>query len=191
MTATTQGLEELAIPDLSRRQANAVRIGTVMEVDPAGYRVRVKSGAIETDWIKWGLRRAKGTRSWSAPVVGEQVVMAAPSGDLRQAVVICAIPQDAAPPAGTTGDVDRTIYPDGAVVEYNHASHELLVTTGGTTVKASPSEIRLEVGGSSIVITSSAVTINSGGLTHNGKNVGSTHIHSGVTTGGGNTMGPV
>jgi hypothetical protein len=28
-------------------------------------------------------------------------------------------------------------------------------------------------------------------LTHNGKNIGSTHAHSGVTTGGGDTGAPV
>lgn len=36
-----------------------------------------------------------------------------------------------------------------------------------------------------------AVAITSGSLTHNGKNVGDTHVHGGVVIGGANTTGPV
>jgi len=38
--------------------------------------------------------------------------------------------------------------------------------------------------------TSGAVAITSSGLTHNGVNVGETHVHGGVQTGGANTIGP-
>ncbi len=39
--------------------------------------------------------------------------------------------------------------------------------------------------------TTGAVTISSTSLTHNGKNIGSTHVHSGVVSGGSNTGSPV
>ena len=159
MTATVDGIEALAQSDLARRQANTVRIGTVLEVDPAGNRVRVKSGGIETDWIKWTVRRAHGTRSWSAPAVGEQVVMASPSGDLRQAVVIGALPQDSQPPAGDTGDIDRTVYPDGTVVEYDHAAHQLQVILGPTTITADRTQLVLSSNGSSITIDASGIKL--------------------------------
>jgi len=41
------------------------------------------------------------------------------------------------------------------------------------------------------ITTSGAVAITSSALTHNGKNVGDTHVHSGVTIGGANTQAPV
>lgn len=159
MSATDSGLNELALPDLARRQANTVRVGTVMAVDPAGYRVRVKSGDIETDWLKWGVKRAMGTRSWHAPAVGEQVVLACPSGDLRQGVVLCAIPQDSAPPAGDTGDVERTVYPDGTVAEYDHAAHRLLWNLGPTKITADRSSLVLECNGSKITMDASGIKL--------------------------------
>lgn len=159
MTATTTGMDELALPDLARRQANTIRLGAVMAVDPAGYRVRVKSGAIETDWLKWGVKRAKGTRSWHAPEVGEQVVIACPSGDLRQGVVLCAIPQDAAPPAGDTGNVERTIYPDGTVAEYDHAAHRLLWNLGPTSITADRNSLVLSCNGSSITLSAAGIAL--------------------------------
>lgn len=159
MTATTGGIDELALPDLARRQANTIRLGAVMQVDPAGYRVRVKSGNIETDWLKWGVKRAKGTRSWHAPEVGEQVLFACPSGDLRQGVVLCAIPQDTAPPAGDTGDVERTVYPDGTVAEYDHAAHRLLWNLGPTSITADRSSLVLECNGSQIIMDAAGIRL--------------------------------
>lgn len=41
------------------------------------------------------------------------------------------------------------------------------------------------------ISTSGAVAITSTSLTHNGKNVGDTHVHGGVVVGGSNTTGPV
>lgn len=159
MSATTGGIDALALPDLERRQANTVRLGVVMAVDPAGYRVRVKSGNIETDWLKWGVKRAKGTRSWHAPEVGEQVVFACPSGDLRQGVVLCAIPHDAAPPAGDTGDVERTVYPDGTVAEYDHAAHRLLWDLGPTSITADRSSLVFDCNGSKIIMDAAGIRL--------------------------------
>jgi len=41
------------------------------------------------------------------------------------------------------------------------------------------------------IVTPGAVSITSASLTHNGKNIGATHEHSGVQTGGSNTGAPV
>lgn len=41
------------------------------------------------------------------------------------------------------------------------------------------------------IVTPGAVSITSASLTHNGKNIGATHQHSGVQTGGSNTGAPV
>ena len=54
---------------------------------------------------------------------------------------------------------------------------------GGTRVTATSSGIELNCSGT--------VAIESGGLTHNGKNVGATHMHSGVLPGGATTGPPV
>lgn len=54
----------------------------------------------------------------------------------------------------------------------------------------SPGTITLTVGQSSIVISASGVAINSPSLTHNGKNIGNTHVHPDVATGNGTTGQP-
>ena len=53
MTARTEGIDELALLDLERRTANAIRYGRIMAVDYANARVRVKSGDIESTWLPW------------------------------------------------------------------------------------------------------------------------------------------
>lgn len=60
---------------------------------------------------------------------------------------------------------------------------EIEVVSGAASVNVTPSAITLTVGGQVVVLDAS-------GLTHNGKNIGATHTHSGVTPGGGNTGAP-
>jgi hypothetical protein len=64
---------------------------------------------------------------------------------------------------------------DGINIEYN-----------GNKIVLQSDKISLSVGSSKIEITASGISI-TGILTNNGKIVGDTHIHSGVTTGGGVT----
>jgi len=60
-----------------------------------------------------------------------------------------------------------------------------------TIIGAAPTQyVQFNASGISIV-TPGAITLTSAALTHNGKNIGATHEHSGVQTGGGNTGAPV
>lgn len=52
----------------------------------------------------------------------------------------------------------------------------------------SPNEVKLSA--PSVVIIADSVAITSGSFTHNGVNVGSTHVHGGISPGGSNTSGP-
>lgn len=63
---------------------------------------------------------------------------------------------------------------------YHHANIELLAD----------GVMRLKVGSSSFTITPDSVAIVSDLLTHNGVNIGSTHVHGGVVSGGSNTSVP-
>lgn len=109
-----------------------LRWGTVTAVRttrPA--RVRVKTGEIETNWISWLERRAgPNGRTWHVPGIGEQVLLACPDGQIGQAVILGSVPQDVFPQPATSEDVDRTTYPDGSVVEFNHATSTLTVNAG-------------------------------------------------------------
>ena len=78
------------VAEEDRRQGSTVRLGTVSAVDAASARVRVRMGIDQavTDWLPWVAFRAGRVRVWSAPSVGEQALILAPSGELTQAVVL-------------------------------------------------------------------------------------------------------
>lgn len=237
MTARTEGIEAMALPDLERRTANAIRYGTVLAVDYAAARVRIKSGEIETAWLPWSTGRASAAkRRWDPPEVGEQVVLLAPTGDLRQAVVLTGVFQTSAAAPNASPDKDTTVYGDGTVIEYDRVAHALVADLQGTKLFADRNKIELTIGGSVLTMTAAGTTLTTpqltvdapqstftgavtvqgllayqggmngsggsgaaiqgplavtgGAVTHNSKNIGSTHTHSGVQAGGSNSGAP-
>lgn len=84
-----------------RRAQNAVSFGTITEVrTKAPARCRVKVGDVVTDWVPWLTIRAAGAKQagfWWPPEAGEQVVLLAPGGDMRQAIALTSVFSDAMP----------------------------------------------------------------------------------------------
>ena len=132
--------------DIARRLDNLIRLGTIAEVDVAAARVRVATGQLLTGWLPWLALRAGTTRHWSAPTVDEQVILFSPSGELTQGVAIVGLYSDANPANGNSADVQRTTYPDGAVIEYDHVTHQLQATLpeGGVTKLVSTGGIYID-----------------------------------------------
>ena len=112
----------------NRLLANLIRVGTILEVDHARARCRVKSGKLETNWIAWLEHRAGATRSWDPPTVGEQCVLLCPSGEPASAIALVGLYSDARPAPVTDQNKHHTRYPDGAVIEYDHAAGALKAT---------------------------------------------------------------
>lgn len=205
------------LTEMNRSISNMIRVGNIRAVDVANARVRVAFGGCVSDWLPWGTSRAGNRRDWTAPNVGEQVMVFCPFGDPTQAVVGPSIFQDDFSAPATSADQDTTVYPDGTTVDYNSATNTLTVTVAGSgnvvinckvaTVKADTS-VKIDTpettctgnltvkksftmgqeGGSATM--KGNVAIEGGSLTHNGKNVGSTHTHGGVQPGGSNTAAP-
>jgi phage baseplate assembly protein V len=121
-----------ALGELDRRVNNMVRFGTVFEVDPSAALAKVNLGELVTDWLPWAITRAGNNRTWYAPEVGEQVILLS-AGDPSMGVIIGALYQTAHPANGSTIDVERTTYQDGTVVEYDRASHQLLIDASAST----------------------------------------------------------
>ena len=80
-----------AVAETERRLANVVRIGRVASIDASAATARVDLGGITTPDIPVGQLRAGAVRLKWMPSPGEQVLIAAPSGDLAQAVIVCSI----------------------------------------------------------------------------------------------------
>lgn len=116
--------------DLLRRLENLIRIGTIIDVDLSGEipLYRVKTGELETDWIAATTQRAGAAKKSHAYTKDEQVVLIAPSGDMGAAMISHALNSDANPAPDNHPTRDRTVYPDGAVIEYDPSSGALDVT---------------------------------------------------------------
>jgi phage baseplate assembly protein V len=123
------------ITELNRRVAGMVTIGTVSQVDPKLARYRVKAGLIESDWIPMSQRRSGNTKVYESLDVGEQVIIAAPSGDLSQGVIIGSIPTEERE-IGEDAKEHRTKYADGAIVDYDDKAHayNIIIPAGGKLV---------------------------------------------------------
>lgn len=139
--------------ELQRQLSSAIRLGTVAELDLAQARCRVDTGDIKSDFVPWFVPRAGDTIEWSAPVVGEQVLLLSPGGDTHGAVALRGLYSDAFPAPESSETRHLTRFPDGAVIEYDHAAHALKATLPG--------------GGTAEITADGGVTIN-GPLTVNG-----------------------
>jgi len=71
-----------------RRLSNLIRLGTVLAVDHGRARCRVQTDSNQTDWLPWITPRAGQAIEWSAPSVGEQVIVLSAEGVLTGAVVL-------------------------------------------------------------------------------------------------------
>lgn len=206
-----------ALAEGERVTANIIRVGRVTEVDVATRRAKLRVGGLDTDWLPWGVARAGGTRTASAPTVGEQRLVFSPYGDTAQGVIGQAIYQDDYDAPTESADVEATVFPDGTRVEYDAAANKLQIDVAGSalvvinckqaTVNAETS-VTLDTpntfctgnltvaksltmgseGGSATM--NGAVAINGPSVTHNGKSIGDTHTHVGVQPGGGTTGVP-
>ena len=147
--------------EAERRLSNVVMLGQVAELDAKKARVRVQAGPILTAWLPFATVRAGLDRTWHAPEPGEQVVLVAPGGDLNQAVVVGSLYREAYPPPADSADISRTLYKDGAVMEYDREQHHwhLSVPAGGKIVlEVGPSKI--EMSNTGIRLTAPRIDLN-------------------------------
>jgi len=76
--------------EADRRIAGIANIGIVAAVFADGT-ASVDMGGLVTAPLAVGMLRAGGMQVWWMPTVGEQVLVAAPSGDMARGVIVCGI----------------------------------------------------------------------------------------------------
>lgn len=201
------------IAELSRKVENLIRLGTVAQIDHATRRVRVATGEITTQWLKWQAGRAGATRTWDPPTVGEQVMILSPSGELANGIVIPSIYSTAHDAPSSSASLHEVVYPDGAVISYDHSSGALVASGIQTARIQAGVSVTLDTplthctgkltvddlltygnglagtGGANANNITGNLTHTSGNLSSNGK-VLHTHTHTGVQPGSGNTGMP-
>ncbi|WP_282338499.1 phage baseplate assembly protein V [Pseudomonas sp. PS02288] len=172
--------------ELARRLENLIRLGTVAEVDHAAARCRITAGNLTTNWLAWVALRAGASQDWDPPSIGEQCLVFSPSGDPAQGIALVGIYSEAHPAPANSATVRRRAYPDGALIQYDHASHMLHATlpAGGRAVLEAPAGV-LILGNVDITgtVTVSQDVVASGISLVN-------HDHGGVQPGNGTTGAP-
>lgn len=142
------------LTDAERRLSNMIFMATIAKLDAKVARVRIKAGAIYSDWIPYMTLRAGPDRTWHAPEPGEQVLVAAPGGDINQAVVLGAVYQEAFPQPADDEDISRTIFKDKTVLEYDRKKHHWLLD-----MRANNGKVEIRTGSTQVIIGPSNVWI--------------------------------
>lgn len=102
--------------NLHRTSRDMVRKGTIEQIN--GDKVRVLTGSLLTDWIKWSNPRAGKVKIASRPSIGEQVILFSENGNLNAAVVSGSINSDMFPMPEDCGENDLIldVPPEGRLV---------------------------------------------------------------------------
>lgn len=175
MSDLTDLLRELSVrvAELERRNRNAERTGTITEVDAAKGLAKVKlSDDLTTGWIPWEEQALGAAKTHFPPSVGQQVKLRSQSGDLSDATIAASVPSDTNQRASTNGN---------EIVPFDYGGVRMACSGGSLTITAS---------GVTVVIGSGGLAITGGQVTHDSKNIGSTHKHGGVEVGASQTDHP-
>lgn len=177
-------MSSFEITEISRKLANIIRIGKIIEADYNNAKVRVKIGKLITNWLSFAAPRAANVTIWNPPQLNEQVIVISPDGDLSQGVVLPSLYQDAFPQISTM-DTDTIIkFADGSVLKYDSSAKELTAT--------------LTTGGKATVTASGGITITgdltiTGNITSTGKitNTGDLEVTGKITSTGDQIAGTI
>jgi len=114
------------LEELVDRLMNVVRTGQVFAVDHEKMLVRVKSGGLETGWLKVVSERAGETKKRSPLDVGETVVIFSPMGDTSQGIVLRGLNTASNPPPVSDPEVETHEFSNGLKVSYDRKKEEII-----------------------------------------------------------------
>lgn len=174
------------VADLERRAAGMMRHGRVAEIDPSRQRMRLDFGPAHgtggrflSPWVPYA-QVAGDLKIHTPPSEGQQFTVISPGGDFQQAVAVPLTWSDDNPAPSQAGDEN--------VLTYGNISATLKddlveVTVGGAVLRLSSGQIEIAVGDVRIKVADANVQISGGTVTHDGRDIGATHIHGGVQSG--------
>jgi phage baseplate assembly protein V len=130
---------------LLRRLENLIRPGTVAEFDPVTARCRVQTGNLLTTWLPFFTLNADEDSTWHLPSLDEQCLILSPSGNPETGFVLIGLYSDRYPAPDNSPTRHRRRYRDGAIIDYDTATHTLTATlpAGGQIVATAPGGMRL------------------------------------------------
>lgn len=159
--------------DNANRLASLIRFGQVASFDlastPATVRVEFEDGWVSDDLPLFQLSAGR-VKSWSAPVVGEQVMAFSPGGELGAGVALRGLPfADFAEPASDELLTVLASWPDGATDFYDETTKlraitipeggALHLTVGSVMLRVLSDRIALTAAGKPITLTGSSIVL--------------------------------
>lgn len=165
-------------------------------------------GHLITGWLPMPGARAGEDSDWHPLDVGERVAVLSEGGDTPNGVVLPAgLYNDEFPAPGNKAGLWRRKFKDGGSIEYDRDTGEWLmegkakatvkvgsstvvaeadavtVTVGGAVLTVKDGEITLTAGGGGLKVSGAGVEMTGGSVKHEGKDIGKTHKHLGVSVG--------
>jgi phage baseplate assembly protein V len=168
---------------------NLIQIGTIVNVDPSNRAlVRVKLFDRTTDWLPYKMIVNSHIRVWTPPKVDEQVIVLAPFGEGDDGIVLGGIYNKSLKEPTAANDHTSVVeFSDGTLIAYDVTAKSLTIDASGSVSVTAPSGITVTANTAitgNVTITgnlsvSGTITDEKGSLT--------SHVHSGVMSGGSNT----
>nr|DAL91668.1 MAG TPA: baseplate assembly protein V [Caudoviricetes sp.] len=109
----------MELAELIRLLENVVRTGRVTEIDEEKWRVRVQSGVLNPNWMRWTAQRAGAFKVWVPPSIGEQVWFLCLGGNTDIAIIGGSLYSDDNPAPGVSRNEMVVTAPDGATFRYD------------------------------------------------------------------------
>lgn len=177
--------------DLNRRIESLLREGTVIEVDHGARRVRIESGGLQTDWIRWLAQRTGDSIVWDPPSIGEPGLLFCPSGEPTTGLFLPGVYCDGHDSPSSSPTQHVRVYRDGARVEYDFAAHALTAAlpAGATVHVIAPGSVTVET--QTATVKAQSVTLDADDTTVTGSLLvkGPLTFESGATGKGGGGAG--
>lgn len=168
-----------SIDKLWRRMQLVVARGRITTVKDSGavQMAQVQIGALET---RDNTPRVAEYGFTSNPLEGCHGVMIFVGGDRSNGVIIATNDQNA-----RLKNLKR-----GEVAIYDDQGQSVYLTRAGIVVNGAGLPLSIMNTASIAMNATGAIALTSATLTHNGVNVGDTHVHGGIVPGGADTLGP-
>jgi phage baseplate assembly protein V len=160
--------------DLERALNMLVGMGKLYEIDYESTppRARVQLGAeLITDFLPLPEEIGHNFRRWRPCRVGTQALVACPSGDSRQGVIVALYNTTAIPQPETDPEVDLILFEDGTEVRKDG---EQLLVDSAVPVTIRAETITLD---GDVIVRGGNLTKEGGSVTHDGVVIDKTHIH--------------
>jgi phage baseplate assembly protein gpV len=177
--------------EIERRFDGMVSQGTVHEVEPKGGTVRLRIGGTDEEPflsppIPYA-QTAGALKVHAPPSKGQQMTVLNGSGDFRQGLALPMTWSDSNKSPSEKGDENVLTFGNFRI---ELRGDELRITVGGFIVSLTADGAFFTVGGITHAISGNGVESKGGTVKHDEKNIGSDHVHGGVSPGGSNTAVP-